>query len=347
MSELSEQREFDQIPDAPAPEQSSGLVGHRDVFERLTHQLAVDRLPGGIMLSGPRGIGKATLAFQLARQILTETGDEGAVRVDEQVAAGVHPNLFVLRRKLRDDQKAFYTVIRVEEVRKLIGHLRQTRGRAGHRVCVIDAMEDCNGGSANALLKTLEEPPADTHFILVTHRPGQLLPTIHSRCQAQPMRTLPDQDVTEVVRRIAGDDAENLQTAVELSGGRPRRALEALAVADNAALNQLRDWLRQPRAAQINIPLKLAEGLTGAKLTLENSFAREIIFDWIADEARQAAESGMPGRNRLASANALWEKANALFSDADIYNLDPRQTLMAIFDAIIKHDRLNSERISA
>lgn len=340
MSEPDDRREADQIPDIALPEQSRTLIGHETVYERLTRQLQADKLPGGILLSGPRGIGKATLAFHLAKDILVATGDEDRERVSEQVAAGVHPNLFVLRRKLRDDRKAFFTAIRVEEVRDLIGRMHQTRGRAGHRVCIVDAIDDCNTSSANALLKTLEEPPAETHFILVSHRPGQLLATIHSRCQGQHMRTLSDTQVGQIVRAAAGDEAGPVDAAVDLAGGRPRRALEALAVADDKALSGLRAWLAAPNEAADSVPLQLAEGLSGAQKTLEAGFAREILFEWIAGEAKRAGDGGAQDRIRLASANELWEKANALFSDADIYNLDPRQTLIAVFDAIRRHDRL-------
>lgn len=345
MPDIEDQREADQIADVPAPEQRGEVVGHEDVFGRLSRQLTARRLPGGILLHGPRGIGKATLAFQLAGHILVETGDEDAPRVAEQIAAGVHPNLFVLRRKLRDDSKAFYTVIRVDEVRALIGRMQQTRGRSGSRVCIVDAIDDCNASSANALLKTLEEPPADTHFILISHRPGQLLPTIHSRCQSQPMRTLSDGEVARAVAGLAQASETDLAAAIPLSGGRPRRALEALAVVDNKDLQLLQDWLTAPQTGADGVPLKLAEALTGIKKPLEAGFAREIIRNWIAEEATLAGESG--DRMRLASASALWEKSGALFSDADIYNLDPRQTLITIFDAIRRHASLVSERLSA
>lgn len=347
MTNTEDQREADQITDIAAPEQAAKLVGHTAVLDRLTRQVDADKLPGGILLHGPRGIGKATLAFKLAAQIFVQTGDEGQHRVTEQVAAGVHPNLFVLRRKLRDDGKAFYTVIRVEEVRQLIARMHQTRGRGGHRVCIVDAIDDCNASSANALLKTLEEPPQDTHFILISHRPGQLLSTIHSRCQAQPMRPLPDVEVQQAVSALTDAEPPEIDKAIGLAGGRPRRALEALAVVENADLRKLQDWLRSPASSADLVPLKLAEALTGTQKPLESGFAREIVLNWIADEAIEAARNGSADRMRLASANALWEKSGALFSDADTYNLDPRQTLIVLFDAIRRHARLVSERLSA
>ena len=131
------------------------------------------RLRGGILLHGPRGIGKATLAFDFARAVFARTGDESPDHIAAQVAAGAYPNLRVLRKAVRDTGKGFYTAIRVEEVRGLIGDSRMTRGRAGFRIVIVDSIDDCNPSSANALLKILEEPPAgQTLFLLVSHRPG-------------------------------------------------------------------------------------------------------------------------------------------------------------------------------
>lgn len=347
MQETIDQRESDQIADIIAPEQTADLVGHRDVFARLERQLLTDRMPSGILLHGPRGIGKATLAFKLAQRIFEATGDENADRVAEQVSAGVHPNLFVLRRKLRDDGKAFFTVIRVDEVRALTSRMQQTRGRAGHRVCIVDAIDDCNASSANALLKILEEPPTDTHFVLISHRPGQLLPTIRSRCQAHPMRPLPDTDVAAILGGRTDAEPEDVNRAIQLAGGRPRRAMEALAVVDNPDLQKLQTWLAAPVSGNDLIPLKLAEALSGTQKPLEAGFAREVVLNWIANEAIEAGEAGAQDRTRLASANALWEKSGALFSDADTFNLDPRQTLITLLDAIKHHARLVSDRQSA
>jgi len=333
-----EQREPDQLEGVRLPEYQTGLVGHAAARAGLLAQLVEDRLPGGIMIHGPRGIGKATLAFDIAREIFRRTGDEEPSHIRDQVAAGSYPNLRVLRKAARETGKGFYTVIRVEEVRELIERLHRTRGRAGHRVVIVDAIDDCNASSANALLKILEEPPADTLFLLVSHRPGQLLPTIRSRCHQLALRPLSDADVRAVLADGMPDaDDGALDRAVALAGGRPRRGFEALLMGDSGSLTALQAWLDNPAKPPVSAHLGLADVLGADRGSAAAHFARDIILDWLAAEARGAAGAGPSARRRLASANELWDKAHALFADADEYNLDARQTLIVIFDAIRKH----------
>jgi len=332
------QREPDQLEGVPPPEYQGGVLGHIKALATLVERLDAGRLPGGILIHGPRGIGKATLAFELARRIFERTGDESAGHVAAQVAAGGYPNLFVMRKAARDTGKGYYTVIRVEEVRRFIEEMRMTRGRAGHRIAIVDPIDDCNASSANALLKILEEPPADTTFLLVSHRPGSLLPTIKSRCLQVALRPLAHSDVRAVLEHNKADPT-GIERAVSLAGGRPRRAFEAMRLGDGGALGQLQAWLADPSGAAAR-RLALADALGGDRESAELQFARDIINDWIAAAATSAAASG--DRQRLASANELWDKARLSLADADEYNLDMRQTLVSLFDAIRKHHQLSA-----
>ena len=325
-----EVREPDQLAGVPLPESRTEVVGHTAARATIEAALDASRLPGGILLHGPRGIGKATLAFDIAREVFARTGDESAEHVAAQVAAGGYPNLRVLRKAPRDTGKGFYTAIRVEEVRGLIGESRMTRGRAGFRIVIVDSIDDCNPSSANALLKILEEPPPETLFLLVSHRPGGLLPTIKSRCQQVALRPLSDADV----RKVLGDQP-GVEHAVELAAGRPRRGFEALALGDNAGLTALQGWLRAPANGAASVYLAVADALAADKDGASYAFGREMLTDWIAAEARNAANSG--AKARLASATTLWDKATAAFADADEYNLDARQTLISLFDEIRRH----------
>jgi DNA polymerase-3 subunit delta' len=323
-------REPDQLEGVPLPEYRSEVIGHQAGHANVMAALDAERLPGGILLHGPRGIGKATFAFDIARKVFARTGDESPEHVAAQVAAGGYPNLGVLRKAPRETGKGFYTSIRVEEVRSLIEESRMTRGRAGFRLVIVDSIDDCNPSSANALLKILEEPPAETMFLLVSHRPGGLLPTIRSRCRPIALRPLSDADV----RRVVGEGA-GVERAVALAHGRPRRAFEALALGDNAGLTALQGWLQAPGNGPSAVHLAIADTLAADKDGAAFAFGREMLGDWIAGEARNAAQSS--AKPRLVSATALWDKATALFADAEEYNLDARQTLITLMDAIRRH----------
>lgn len=334
-----ERREADQIDGVPAPEFGT-LTGHDITYQAFQNGLDRGRLPSAVLLHGPRGIGKATFAFAIAKMVLTRTSDETPDRISAQVAALSHPNLFVLRRTTDPaNSEKYYSAIRVDDVRAMRDALHQTRGRAGYRIAIIDSVDDCNINSANALLKTLEEPPGETMFIVISHRPGGLLATIRSRCQTFGLRPLVAPDVGEVLTRVRPElTPEDLQRATSFAAGRPRRGFEVLMLEEGDVLDALQTWLASPASHPSRAHLMIADGLAASK-GAELSFAQDMIREWIAAEAESSARGGSASRFRLASGNSLWEKANALVADADIYNLDRRQTLVAVFDLIRDHVR--------
>ncbi|MCB1518780.1 MAG: AAA family ATPase [Hyphomicrobiaceae bacterium] len=341
MTDPETQREADQLDGVPPPEASEHLIGHDDVVLRLRKQIEGGRLASGILLHGPRGIGKATLAFETIVELIAATGDEPAERVRAQVAAGSHPNVFVLRIPREDGR--FKTEIRIGDVRHLIERLHQTRGRAGHRAVVIDAAEDCNKSAANALLKILEEPPAECHFFLISHQPGRLLPTIRSRCQSYAMRPLSETQLAE----FAGSAGDATPTELGLASGNPRRLCELKALGDTGLIERVRQWLENPLDASDTLTLSISRDLADRQAVASEAFVRRLLLDWIADEARAAATSETGETKRLASASALWEKANRSFTETDIFNLDLSATYLTLFDAISAHMRLGAGILTA
>lgn len=331
MATTQSEREAEQIAGVALPEESHELIGHEAVRHALERQILSAHLPGAWLLHGPRGVGKATLAFSMARQLLALTGDESAERVDGQVAQGTHPNLFILRKKPKDG-KGFYSVIRVVDVRDIRDRMHRTRGRAGYRICVVDAIDDCNANAANALLKILEEPPSRTLFILISHRPGALLPTIRSRCQSHALRPLNDTQMHEVLAQFGHADPQ--QDILRFAAGRPRRVHQLGATGQTQALADLAAWLDRPDAAPAGTHLGLADTLAGGSDT-EAGLARELMLEALAQQARQQAIARGAGPVPLASAAELWEKASQAFASADTYNLDMRQTYVSLFDGYL------------
>lgn len=334
MSYDGPKRERDELDGVAPPEFASNLFGHSVVWQRLITQLDKSKLPGGILLHGPRGIGKATLAFQLAKHILIDTGDEPEDRVIQQIEQGAHPNVTVAR--IDQENGKFKTAISVDTVRKLIEALHQTRGRSGHRVAIIDAAEDCNRNAMNALLKILEEPPVDCHFILVSHQPGRLLPTIRSRCQAHAMRPLSTQELTKLATQIVlDDDGEQItDDAIKMSDGVPRTLYELIALGETEHLSTLAVFLSDPSGATKDAPASLSQAFATKQNAAMERIARTQLLHWISSEAKNAASDVNAHRFRLASAGALWDKANQIFTQTDTYNLDLAATYLVLFQDI-------------
>lgn len=166
-----------------SPRLQRSLIGHQDQWATIMRALGVGKMPQAWLLKGLQGIGKATFAYQAARHIL-KLADYDARFIDRQIDSGAYPNLLVLEKGVDEDGKPARE-ISVDDVRtKLNPFLQQVPAVPGWRVVIIDAVDDLNRHAANALLKSLEEPPAQTLFFLIAHRVGNLLPTIRSRCCA-------------------------------------------------------------------------------------------------------------------------------------------------------------------
>ena len=187
--------QHDTLDGVPEPSETPRLVGH-DAGGRACSPppIAPGKLPHALIFAGPRGIGKATLAFHLAHHLLKHPACRAARRtllpfrdpassLFRQIATGAHPSVLHLTRPLNDKTKSFKTVVTVDEIRRVNRFLSLTSHDGSYRVVIVDPADDMNTNAANALLKNLEEPPSRTLFILIAHSPGSLLPTIRSRCQ--------------------------------------------------------------------------------------------------------------------------------------------------------------------
>ena len=148
--------------------------------------------------------------------------------VATRMAAGSEPGLFSLKRPYDEDKKKFKQQITVDEVRKLKGFFSLSATEGGRRVVIVDAADDMNVSAANALLKVLEEPPADALLILISHQPSRLLPTIRSRCRELRCATLSADNVTTALESTGAQVGANGAALSELSGGSVGEALRLL-----------------------------------------------------------------------------------------------------------------------
>ncbi|MBM3951350.1 MAG: DNA polymerase III subunit delta' [Rhodospirillales bacterium] len=245
----------------PPPRANPDLVGHGAAEALLKEAFARGRLAHAWLIAGPRGVGKATLAYRFARYVLSQgklpamaepslfgatatkpTGEglylDPADPVFRRVAAGGHADFLAVEPAFDDKKGARRTEIVVEDVRGVGAFLALTPAEGGWRVVVVDSADDMNRNAANAILKVLEEPPARALLLLVSHNPGALLPTIRSRCRRLSLRALAEADAARVIGGLApslGRD-EALELA-RLAQGSPGRALE-LASEDGLALQR-------------------------------------------------------------------------------------------------------------
>ena len=220
------------------------LVGHEAPWREWRAARAGPRLPHAWILAGRRGLGKAAFALQAARELVAEKG------VPQPV--GDHADIIVLshlpkddkEERKREDGKPFELKrnITVEQIRTMQHRLTTRPTLGSRRVVIIDPADDLEKNAANALLKSLEEPPIGTHFLLVAHRLGRLLPTIRSRCRVLRFPRLGDSEIDAILQREAGKvDAATRQAAVAAAGGSPGIALEFVAL----ELGPIRGLLRE------------------------------------------------------------------------------------------------------
>lgn len=235
MADTADIPEPDRIEGAPHPRETQRLYGHDAAQTEFLSAFTGGRMHHGWMITGPRGVGKATLAWKLARFLLATPEDDGGMfaapppdsldipedhPVARRLRALAEPRLFLLRRGWDEDKKRLKTVITVDEVRRMKSFFALSAADGGRRAAIIDDADEMNPSAANALLKLLEEPPAGATFFLISHQPFRLLPTIRSRCRELRLHALAPEPLSDALTLAGGDVApEDTQALSELAGG--------------------------------------------------------------------------------------------------------------------------------
>lgn len=278
------------------------------------------RLHHAWLLTGPEGVGKASFAYRIARWLLgAQVG--GALeaspddKVSHLVASQSHPDLMVLEREA--DKKS----IPVDEARKLPEFFATTPALSAYRVAIVDAADDLNVNAANAVLKTLEEPPPRGVLLLVSHAPGRLLPTIRSRCRRLAFKGWEEARLTRFVETRTSLYGEDAARVARMAKGAPGRALQlaagdALAV-DTAAMRILTSLGRSDEGALLALADKFRGGEGAERFAL--------LFERLADRVREAALSEASADPTGEGAHAwagAWEKLTALPERVEALNLD-------------------------
>lgn len=355
---------------APEPRANPLLLGQEAAEARLLEAAASGRLPHAWLLVGPRGIGKATLAFRFARHLLAgePAGASGAEaglfgetappslemspehRVFRQVGASGHPDLITVAREVDSKSGRLKRDISVDSVRKATDFLRLTSAEGGRRVVVVDAADEMNINAANALLKVLEEPPQAALLLLVSHSPGALLPTIRSRCRQLALKPLAADTVERLLEAYRPElDPGDRRSLAVLSEGSIGRA-EALA--ELGGLDLYRELLRHLEALPQLDVARLHE--FGERLARDSSgeafrTVGELLERWLARLLRAGAGGALPAevvpgeaeivarllqRGSLEAWLQLWEKLSRLFSRTEAASLDRKQAILTAFLAL-------------
>jgi DNA polymerase III subunit delta' len=334
--------------ESPHPRTTSLLIGHAAGERTLLDAYRSSRVPHAWLIGGPPGIGKATLAYRLARFVLAQPDPSNvAVRnaetlaVDPQhpvfrrVAAQAHADLLVLERTAGDSGalRAFITVDQVARTAALFG---STAGEGGWRVCIVDSADELNSASANKLLKVLEEPPARSLLLLVSHAPGRLLPTIRSRCCHLSLRPLAPDEVVRAAAAAAGRSERDpeIRAAAAVAEGSVGRVLSFLGGTTLALRARVGELLERLPALDQRALHALGDTLAGTDAAPLATFM-DAVRAWLS--ARLAA---LPQEAReLAPVAEVWEKVNRAGKDVEVYNLERKPLVFAVFGLLAETAR--------
>jgi DNA polymerase III subunit delta' len=353
----------------PDPRFNSYLIGHEGAEKRFLEAWTSGRLAHAWLICGQRGIGKATLAYRMARFVMSQGPEPhsgadlfGAPAIPDtlqmsaetpvfrRIAALGHGDFRAIERGWSDTkQTKRKTVIGVDEVRSVGSFLKKTPAEGGWRVVLIDAADEMNSNAANAVLKVLEEPPRRALLFLVAHSPDRLLPTIRSRCRRLDLRPLVPGQVTALMNRYRPDlSAEDTAALAVLGDGSIGRALE---LADEGGVNLFRDLVN----LLDGVPkLSITRMHALADKTLRGDVFRTLsglLSWWLARIAAQGARGGLfdlgeivPGEHALAekllasAAPAIWaetwQEVGRIAERTLAVHLDRKRSLILMLSAI-------------
>jgi len=315
------------------------IVGHEEPVAAFLDAAQSGRMHHAWMLTGPQGVGKATFALAAARWLLADAAGPRVPRdrldvpdghpVSSLLEAGSHPDFKLLQRLPRANSDELARSINVEQVRGLQPLFATTPSLSSRRVVVIDAIDDMERAGANALLKNLEEPPAGTIFLAVSHAPGRLLPTIRSRCRVLRFGPLEEAQVRVVLRRaLPQSDDREIDSLVRVAEGSPGNALR-FAGLDIAGLDAAIETL----AARGDSSNALRTAL-GRALALKSAQPRYEAF--LERAPSHIAAAARRGKEDMGDTVALWRQARDIADRAVRLSLDPQMTVVEIAGLVAK-----------
>ena len=328
------------------PRQTSNLFGHAEAERALLEAYRGGRIPHAWLIGGPRGIGKATLAYRMARFVLANPDPANpavqaarSLAVDPEhvvarrIAAQGQGDLLVLERTINERGKLRQDIA-VDDVRRTVSFFGSTAGEGGWRVAIVDAVDELNDSGANALLKVIEEPPARALLLLVNHARGMVLPTIRSRCRVLDLRPLSPAEVARAVSAVLGREIDSKVTQAagfaEGSVGRALSMLDGPALALRQRLTEMLDRLPETDPMALHA---LGDAMGGVDPQPLATFV-DTVNAWLS--ARLAVPQETERMVRVAEA---WEKVNRVASEALEFNLERKPLVFSVFTVLAETAR--------
>ena len=321
------------------PMENTRLFGHGQAEEFLAQSYRSGKGHHAMLIEGPEGIGKATLAFRFANHVLSYpdpltapevlSDPDPASLVSHAINSGASHNLLYLARPVDEKTGKVKSAITVDEVRRAGKFFSQTSGTGNWRIVIIDPADDMNRSAANAILKILEEPPKRALFLVLSHAPGKLLPTIRSRCLPLRLSPLGDNDLHSVLGHLGVDATpDQMATLLRDAKGSVSEALKLLNYGGSDIVAAYREVVSGQGPAARKAMHKLADVLAGRESETIFDFFVSHFGEDIMDRARQAATEGrLAAAERMARLHAdVTERLNI----SDAYNLDRKQTILTV-----------------
>ncbi|MGB0843345.1 MAG: hypothetical protein ACPGVN_01225 [Alphaproteobacteria bacterium] len=305
------------------------IIGHQSQQQRLIDSFRSGKAPHAWLMTGNKGIGKRTVAQLMAAFVLDLPNSPNRLVNDVMnshmrlIENGSHPDCSLLQVATDPKTGKQKTEISVEQVRNLKEGMYKTPSMASSRVAIIDSLDEMNRNSANAILKLLEEPPANAFLFLVCHNPGRLLPTIRSRCAQLSFNSLSELEMQQWVQQAQThtDFPANFNLALKAANGRPGLAMDMLQNDLLPIEEELQAYLgsKNSSVSPQAIAAKIAKTNRDAKALLKCR-----LFDWMHEAARTAAIQTSTEDAALVDWQKLWETTDQRFKQAEALNLDER-----------------------
>lgn len=322
------------------PSENTRLFGHGGAEAFLAQSYRSGKGHHAILIEGPEGIGKATLAFRFANHVLshpdpaeapeTLADPDPASLVSRQISSGASHNLLHLTRPVDEKTGRAKAAITVDEVRRAGHFFAQTSGTGNWRIVIIDPADDLNRNAANAILKILEEPPKRAMFLVLSHAPGRLLPTIRSRCLPLRLEALGEADMKRALAALRLDPGANAAAVLEKAAGSVSEAIKLINYGGMDIAEALDGVLSASGPAARKAMHKLADVLSARDSDVLHGFFTGHLENTVMSRARQAALSGdiASAERQARLAGDIQERLRL----AQAYNLDRKQTVISLLE---------------